>query len=305
MDVKHLKLVKTLAETGTLSAAGKRLFISQPALSRQLSAVEDELGVSLFYRMGKKMVLTPTGERLVESARRILGELETMVTETKAVAAGEGGLLRIVTSCYTCYHWLPGLLVEYRKNYPKVDVKVNLAAMRDPVKALKERELDLAVVRRVVSGSEFRSQTLFEDEDVIIVNPGHPWAKRKFVEPHELVDKQLIVFDTDLCDSFLFVNYLTPAGVVPEQVVKMPITETVIDMVKSGLGISALTHWIAKPYLANKEVVALRLTRKGVKRKWLAVTLRDRSSPPYIQGFINLLKSANEVTTVNRSYTPH
>lgn len=296
MDIKHLRLIETLAETGTLMAAGKRLFISQPALSRQLSVIEDELGVSLFYRMGKRMVLTPTGERLLESAKRVLSEIDTMVAETKAVATGEGGLLRIVTSCYTSYHWLPGLLVEYRKKHPQVRIKINLAAMRDPAKALRERELDLAVVRRIVSRSEFDYEPLFEDEDVVIVSRNHRWAKREYIEPRDLAAEQLIAFDTDLCDSYLFNRYLTPAGVVPDEVVKMAMSETIIDMVKSNLGVSVLTRWIAEPYLKRRQVVALRLTRKGVKRKWYAATLRDRLRPCYVQEFIDLLKASRRQT---------
>jgi LysR family transcriptional regulator for metE and metH len=294
MEIRHLKLIKTLVESGTLSAAGKELFLSQPALSRQLRGIEDELGVSLFYRMGRKMVLTPTGEHLVGGAGRILSELETMVNYSRAIATGEGGLLRIVTSHFTCYHWLPRLLQQFRKKYPKVVVKIDLAAMPDPAKALKERDLDLGIVGHAESGPEFCSQTLFEDEDVIIVNSCHRWAKRKYVNPQELASEQLIVFDQDLNDSDLFTNCLIPAGVDPKHVVKMPMTETIIDMVKSDLGISLLTRWTAKPYLKSRELVVLRLTQKGIKGPWFALTLQDRMSPPYLQEFINLLKSAND-----------
>jgi DNA-binding transcriptional LysR family regulator len=74
----------------------------------------------------------------------------------------------------------------------------------------------------------------------------------------------------------------------------MPMTETIIDMVKSDLGISLLTRWTAKPYLKSRELVVLRLTQKGIKGPWFALTLQDRMSPPYLQEFINLLKSAND-----------
>lgn len=294
MELKHLLLIKTLAESGTLSAAVNRLYLTQPALSKQLRNVENELGVSLFYRTGKKMILTPAGEQMVNGAGRVIDEFYSLIGNVKANATGERGLLRIVTSYFTCYHWLPGLLRKFRNKYPKVEVRINLGAMSDPAGALKDRKLDLGIVGRPVSEPEFDCRALFDDEDVIIVNRDHRWAKRKWVNYRELVTENLIVFDQDLSKSDIFTDHLVPAGIHPEDVFKMPMTETIIDMVKSNLGISLLTKWVAKPYLSSSDLAVIRLTRRGHIEPWYSLVLKDPHCPPYLQEFISLLKSAND-----------
>ena len=292
LEIRHLRLIKELAESGTLTAAGKKLFLSQPALSRQLRAVEDELGAALFYRTGKRLMLTQAGKHLHRGACRILHELEQAVTDVKILVNGGGGTLRFVTACYTCYHWLPNLLTMYRKKHPGVEVSINLGATADPIKSLRDGELDMGLVNRVVPGPDLRYHPLFEDEDVLVVPREHRWAKRKFVRPIELSDEHLIVFDSELKESNLYKKILTPAGVTPKHVIRLPMTETIVSMIKAGLGVSVMVRWAAAPYLNSSDLVPLHLTRRGIRRTWYAVTLREDPLPTYIQAFIGLLRES-------------
>jgi LysR family transcriptional regulator for metE and metH len=289
VEIRHLKLIRELAESGTLTAAGKRLFLTQPALSRQLRAVENELGVAVFQRAGRKMKLTQAGIRVHRGACRIVTELEQTMNDVNALVTG-GGILRFVTACYTCYHWLPDLLTLYRQAYPAVEVSINLAATADPIQSLRDGDLDVGLVNRVVPGADLQYHRLFEDEDVVVVSREHRWASRKFVRPAELADEHLIVFDSELRESNLFKNVLTPAGVTPKQVIKLPMTEAIVDMIKAGLGISVMVRWAVSPYLRSSDLVPLRLTRGGARRTWYAVTLRENPRPPYIKEFIALLR---------------
>ncbi len=293
MELRHLMLVKTLAESGTLTAAGKELHLTQPALSRQLRSVEDELGVTLFHRMSKRMMLTHAGEILYSSARKILCELEKTENNLHNVAHGQVGKLRLATGCYTCYHWLPKTLEKYRKIYPGIETTINLAATADPHSALLSGELDLALVNRRVDSPELEYQPLFEDEDIVIVNRQHRWATRKYVMPEELADENLFVFDSNLYESNLFKKILNPAGVVPRQIVRLPMTEAMIEMVKAGLGISVMVRWAASPYLkVSDNLVPLRLTKKGIRRTWYAATLKESGPCECIQTFVDLLKDS-------------
>lgn len=294
MEIKHLLLIQAVAESGTLSAAANRLYLSQPALSKQLRSVENELGVLVFYRTGKKMILTPVGEQLVHGAGKIINEFSSLISDVRANATGESGLLRIVTSYFTCYHWLPGLLRKFRNKYPRVEVQINLSAMSDPAGALKDRRLDLGIVGRHVPEPEFDCKPLFNDENVIIVNRNHRWSKRKYVNYGELTAENLIVFDQDLTKSDIFIDHLTPAGIRPEDVSRMPMTETIIDMVRSNLGIALLTRWVVKPYLRSRDLVVLRMTKRGLTDPWYSLVLKDPYCPPYVREFINLLGSAND-----------
>src|SRR5262252_6692462 len=110
LEVRHLRLVAAVADCGSLTRAGDRLHLTQSALSHQLRDIESRLGVALFLRIGKRLVLTPAGERLLGSAREVLGALRQAELEIRQLGQENAGLLRITTECYTCYHWLPPLL---------------------------------------------------------------------------------------------------------------------------------------------------------------------------------------------------
>src|SRR5262245_32924337 len=114
VDVRHLKLVATVAERGSLTKAGDQLHLTQSALSHQLRDLEARLATPLFLRVGKRMVLTPAGDRFLTLARRVLADIDDAEYEVKRLGGNHRGLLRITTECYTCYHWLPPLLKLFR-----------------------------------------------------------------------------------------------------------------------------------------------------------------------------------------------
>ena len=290
MELRHLRLIQTVFETGTLTGAAEKLHLSQSALSHQLKDLEGELGVTVFHRSAKRMTLTEAGKRLHETACRVLSEIERAETEIARISTGEGGRLRIVTACYTCYHWLPGILKGFRKVYPGVEVAINLAATADPYGHLLSGDLDLGIVNRRVTEPGLEYQTLFEDEEVVLVGRNHMWGKKKFVAPKDLADQHLVVFDSHLKESNLFKKVLTPAGITPQQVVKLPMTEAILEMVKSGLGITVMVKWAALPQIKSSQLIALPLTAKGVKRTWYAVVVKDRYRPQYVQAFIDQIR---------------
>src|ERR1700686_2378608 len=107
IEVRHLKLLVTVAQEGSVTEAGKRVNLTQSALSHQLRDAEEKLGTALFLRLGRKMVLTPAGERLIPCPRRVLDELSDTEPQIEGLNGGARGVIRLSTECYTCYHWLP------------------------------------------------------------------------------------------------------------------------------------------------------------------------------------------------------
>src|SRR5437879_1312703 len=121
LETRHLRLVAAVAEHGTLTRAGRVLHLTQSGLSRQLLDLETRLGLPLFHRLGKRMVPTPAGERLLVAARRALPQLSDVEEELRRLAGGRAAILRVSTECYTCYHWLPGVLQRFARRFPQVD----------------------------------------------------------------------------------------------------------------------------------------------------------------------------------------
>src|SRR3954467_7963445 len=113
LEIRHLRLVAAVADVGSLTRAGDQLHLTQSALSHQLRDIESRLGTALFLRIGKRLVLTPAGERLLAAATDVLERLEAAERDIRGLARDRVHRLRITTECYTCYHWLPPVLLRY------------------------------------------------------------------------------------------------------------------------------------------------------------------------------------------------
>src|SRR5437667_6225998 len=143
LEIRHLRLLAAIAATGSVTEAGKRLHLTQSALSHQLRDAEEKLGTALFLRLGKRMVLTPAGEKLLISAEKVLEELKTAESQIVGLSGGTRGIIRISTECYTCYHWLPPVLNKFHARFPKVEASIDAHYTHRPIDALLLRTLDV------------------------------------------------------------------------------------------------------------------------------------------------------------------
>ncbi|HEV8371478.1 MAG TPA: LysR family transcriptional regulator [Pyrinomonadaceae bacterium] len=289
LELRHLKLIVAVVEEGTVSKAGTRLHLTQSALSHQLRDAEAKLGTPLFLRVNKKMLLTAAGERLLDSAYRVFGDLERAQDDIRQMALSRQGVLRISTECYTCYHWLPALLKPFGHKHPRVDVKIVVEATRRPIEALMEGKIDLAVVSSPARDRRTYVKPLFQDELVVIMHPKHQLAAQSYVRAKDLAAEHLITYTVPNKDDSLFRKVLVPAGITPRQVSQVQLTEATVEMVKAGLGIGVMARWAVTPQIESGELRALPLTSKGFRRQWNAVMLRNKLAPPYLLDFVELL----------------
>ena len=127
MEIRHLKLIREVAKKGSLTHAMDSLYLSQSALSHQLKEVEKQLGTPVFHRVNKKLVLTGAGQIMLDAAEHILNELDKATTAVKKYASGDTGTIRLATECYTCYHFLPSLMADFNKEFPRVNIEIVLS----------------------------------------------------------------------------------------------------------------------------------------------------------------------------------
>lgn len=291
LEVRHLRLVEAVERHGSLTRASEELHLTQSALSHQLRDVERRLKVALFARVGKRMVLTPSGHRVLRSARVVMSELESVEGELERLANGREGVLRLSTQCYTCYSWLSPLLVEFHRSYPDVEVRIVLELTQHPIDGLKDGRLDLAIVNDPVKDTALATRPIFRDELVVIAPPEHPMAKRPYARPRDFRDENLLLHVTDPEDSAVLTEILAPAGVVPRKVSHVPLTEAIIQLVASGHGISVLARWAVEPHLETGFLVAVPITPHGFHRRWEAVFLCEHP-PPHLLKFVELATEA-------------
>ena len=289
IDVKHLRMVAAIAASGSVTHAAGELHLTQSAVSHQLRGIEERLGTALFLRLGKRMVVTAAGERLLATARRVLDDITAAEEEVRRLGASEAGVLRVCAQCNTGYHWLPPLVDVFRRRHPEIDVSIAVECTMRPVEALLEGRLDVAIITQAVRHEHVRVRPLFEDEHAAIVVPDHPFATRTFVRPEDLAAERLLLYSSSPDDSFTIQKILRPAGVVPQRVSFVMLTEAILEMVKARLGISVMQTWAIEPALRAGDVRAVPITAAGIRRQWSAATLKEAGRVAHVDAFIDLL----------------
>jgi LysR family transcriptional regulator, regulator for metE and metH len=288
IEIRHLKLVAAIAETGSVTQAGNRLHLTQSALSHQLRDAEEQLGAPLFERKNRKMALTAAGERLLQTAKNVLAELDRAAMDIQKRDPESHGLVRLSTQCYTVYYWLPPRLKLFQKKFPDVEFQLVVEATDNPFTALLEGKLDLAIVCDPIRNRKIVYTPLFEDELYIIVPPEHRLAGKKYVEAEDLATENLIIYPPKE-ECTVLKEILEPAGVTPRRIQEVTLTEGIVEMVRAGLGVASLPRWAAAPQLASGAVIGLPVTAQGFRRTWSAAQLRDQRAPAYLKEFIRLL----------------
>jgi LysR family transcriptional regulator for metE and metH len=288
LEIRHLRLLDAVAEEGSVTAAAKRLHTTQSALSHQLRDAEERLDARLFLRLGKKMVLTPAGDHLLAAARRALEELGGAEERVNNFNGNGAGMIRIATECYTCYHWLPPLLKRFRKKFPKVEVLIDADATRCPVDALLAGKLEVAILSDPPKDRHLQLAPICEDEMVLVMAPDHRLAQSKIIRPRDLEGETVIIYPPRE-ESTLLQKYLLPAGIEPKDVLEIPLTEAMVEMVASSLGVALLARWAAGPHVKSGRLAARSLTAKGVRRTWYAATLRNQPTSQFLGIFVEML----------------
>lgn len=288
LDIRHLRLLDAVAEAGSVTGAAKRLHTTQSALSHQLRDAEERLEARLFLRLGKKMVLTPAGNHLLGAARRVLEELRRAEEQVSNLNGGTGGLIRLTTECYTCYHWLPSLLKRFHKKFPNVEVSIDAQSTTRVIEALLEGKLDVGILSSPLKNRNLELTPIVADEMVVIMAPDHPWASLKFVRPRDFAGQTVIIYPPRE-ESTLLQKFLVPANIEPKEVLEMPLTEAVIEMAAAGMGVALAAQWSVAPQAKAGRIVTRPFTRRGLRRTWYAATLRDQACSPALAEFVELL----------------
>jgi LysR family transcriptional regulator for metE and metH len=289
LDSRHLRVVAEVARAESVTRAADRLNVTQSAISHQLREIEDRLGTAIFVRSGRRMLLTPAGRLLADAASQVLDAIEQVEARVSQLARNISGELRVSAHCHTGYHWLPALVDGLRRRYPNFEIRISPEFTLNPIGALLDAKLDLAIVNDDSDDKRLRFRELFDDEHVAVVHPAHAWATRSFVTPEELVTEQLYLYSRSIDDSFIVQKVLRPAGIELQRVTYLQLTEGILEMVKAAMGASVLPKWSIANVIASGDIRGIRITRAGVFRKWYAVTLGHGAPAPFVEEFIRLL----------------
>ena len=195
-DMHRLMVFYTVVNEGTLSKAGDRLFMSQPAISAHIKALEQQLGMALFYRVGRRSVVNKAGDLLYKMTEKLFSVAEELKAEMENLKGIAGGRVSLGVSVGWQYY-VPKALDQFKRRYPGVELFMEIANSDRIEKLVFDRTLDIGFVGRDTSRQELASEHLADDELVPICSTSHPFAAMTGIDISKLREEALIVRETD------------------------------------------------------------------------------------------------------------
>lgn len=238
MEIRQLKAFLAIAEAKTFTAGARRVNVTQAAISMQIRQLEDEVGLQLFTRTPRRVILTEAGEYLLERARKILREHDSALAEIAEVAGAEYGRLRIGTASGTfAMHQLPAILQKLKDKFPNSELTVSSGTSQKLVDNMMHGELDTAFVSLPVDNANIATESLFSDEIVAIAHPGHPLSKEKYISAATLAGEDLILGERGGNTRRMIDEFFAAANVKPTIAMELSRQEAINLMVENKLGV--------------------------------------------------------------------
>jgi LysR family transcriptional regulator for metE and metH len=297
LELRHLKTLAALRESGNLSRAAQLLNLTQSALSHQLKALEDHYATPLFERKSSPVMFSAAGQRLLALADAVLPQLDEAERDVDRLVSGASGRLRIAVECHTCFDWLMPSMDAFRARWPEVELDIVSGFQADPVGLLHQDRAELAIVSELAESEErgIVFMPLFSFEIVALLPHGHRLLSRAALTAKDFAHETLITYPVPDEMLDLVRRVLAPAGVAPPRRTT-ELTIAMLQLVASGRGIAALPLWAVKGYLDRGYVASQRIGRKGLTgRLYAAVpsSLRERA---YVGEFVRLMRETSLLT---------
>jgi DNA-binding transcriptional LysR family regulator len=291
---RQLECFLAVARLGNLSRAAAEMFLTQPTLTARLKALEEEVGDQLFVRTSRGMRLTEAGKEFVPYAERCVGSFEEGRRHLVELREASGGRLVLGASPGVGTYALPGLLERFAAAYPKVSVSVRTGHSEDILEMTLREEVQLGLTR-AMRHPEIESLQLYEDELVLIVDPGHRFTKKGSAELAEIGEEQLIFFDHDSSyfeqTHALFRN----AGIRELRTMEVDNIEAAKRMVEHRLGVAFLprTAVVRSVAAGNLSLISVEEIPE-MSRSIVALKRRDVPSSGPVAAFLEVASTLGD-----------
>jgi len=290
VEIRHLRTLVALRETGSLVEASERVFLTQSALSHQIKELEGRVGCPLFLRKTRPVRFTSAGNRLLELADEVLPRLHNAEIDLQRLAGGETGRIIMAIECHSCFEWLLPAIDAYRDQWSDVELDISSGFHFAPLPALARGDLDLVITADPVDEPGIHYFPLFSYEAQLAVSKTHALVNKAWAEPKDLADQVVITYPVDQDRLDLFTGFLRPAGVEPERVRHAELTTMIVQLVASGRGVTCLPNWALFEYLQNEYIVVRSLGEEGIWPTLYAAVRQDQAESPFMTAFIEVAK---------------
>jgi LysR family transcriptional regulator, low CO2-responsive transcriptional regulator len=290
MDLRQLEILRAVADTGSFTAAGHQLHLSQSAVSRQILLLEEELEEQLFLRVGGKIRITPAGSTLLALSRRVfeeIGEAKASILESRRTL---GGTLRLVGGMTVCLYVFPPLLKEFRREHPGVDVKLTAGSTPRLIRQLRTGGADLGLLTLPVDDPNLVSESVFREELLVVMSPQHALARKKTVTPQDLVRQPFVLFEAGSNSRRTIETFFMREQIVPKVVTETENVEIIKALVRIRMGISIVPYQAVAREVTAGQLAIARIAGHKLFRETGWVHLRSNRLPRAVQEMKRILE---------------
>ncbi|WP_110686470.1 LysR family transcriptional regulator [Salinicola aestuarinus] len=293
LELRHLRTLIALRDTGSLVEAAERVHLTQSALSHQIKDLESRLGMPLFARKTRPVAFTRAGERLLALAEQVLPQIRFAERDLARLAGHEQGRLHMAIECHSCFQWLMPTVDHFRDHWPEIEIDIPSGQNFDLLPGLARQALDLVITDNPQPLPGVHYAPLFRYEGLLAVSNHHTLAQNAWVEPHELIEETLIVYPVDHSRLDIFTQFLDPASQQPREIRSAELTVMMMQLVASGRGVCALPNWALTEYLERGYVKALPLGKEGVWSTLYAAIREESRELPWMQDFVRTARETS------------
>lgn len=299
IELRHLEYFRTLAETLHFGRAAERLHISQPPLSRQIALLEEELGVKLFDRSSRRVELTDAGQRFYLDTATVFAAFEQAKRNALAAARGEAGELSVGFMMSTAYSVTPAITRRYAALYPQVTLKLTETLPMDLAADISSGQKDVAIMYRPQDCTGLETASVYSEEMMLVLPPGHPLLVHEVVEPMQLAGEPFIIVPRHIAPALhdMIVNYCLQHGVTPTVAMEVNLQQTIVNLVGEGMGVAIVPRSMRNMRLAT---TTFRPLKNAPMIEVVAVWKHDNHNP-CINAFIDSARVAGREAEVNRA----
>jgi DNA-binding transcriptional LysR family regulator len=291
MDFYQLVYFRKVAQMKSISRAAEELLLTQPAVSKQIRALEEELGEKLFDRIGKKIFLTKTGEVLCTHAEKILRAVDEAKTAVRDLSGECAGELVIGTSDHISLHRLPGILKAYITTFTKVDLKLRCHRSETVIEMAAKNLVDLGVVTLPAAAPNLVMKVIWEDPMSLVFPQGHPLASLKKIAIHDVTPFGMILPEAGTTTRRNIDAAFAKKRLIPKVAMEVAYIETIKGLVKAGLGISILPDKAVEQEINSGMLVKATIRNVTFSRQLGVVYLKNKFlSRPAVE-FMKFLES--------------
>lgn len=299
LDFKELQYILCIARNKNLTKASQELYISQPSLSKFLHNLENNMGIQLFNRLGNKFVLTYSGERYVDYAKRILLIKKDLDDEMNDIYALRDGRLNIAFPQTRCSYMAPAILPEFKTAYPHIKVNLFEASSNDLEQLLLNGKVDIAIFNGPVNHADLSCEILDKEEIVLVVSKEHPLThcgnikegnKYPWIDIKQFKNDHFILHYPEQRTEQIATQIFNENKIVPHVILRTHSTEGAVRLAASGFGVCFVSENHMKHISLETNPVLFSVGNLRTEVELLAVSRKGAYLPQYAKDYIRIAK---------------